>query len=166
MIKPKHFGRIPERYDLPDLLEIQTKPFDDFLQVGVPKTRRENKGLQEVFNEVFPIENSDGRFRLEFLSYETGKPKYNLQEAQRRGLTYAAPLSVKLRLRSPKEMKEQEVYLGDIPLMTPTGTFIINGDERVVVSQLHRSPGVFFEEEIHPNGKRMYTARIIPYRGA
>jgi len=166
MIKQKHFGRIPERFQIPDLLEIQTKPFADFLQMDVPKTRRENQGLQEVFNEIFPIENADGRYRLEFLSYHVGKPKYDLPEAQRRGLTYASPLSVKLRLRSPKEMKEQEVYLGDIPLMTSTGTFIVNGDERVVVSQLHRSPGVFFEEETHPNGKRMYTARVIPYRGA
>ena len=166
MIKQKHFGRIPERYELPDLLEIQTKPFTEFLQMDVPKTRRENVGLQEVFLEIFPIESVDGSHRLEFLYYNVGKPKYDLAEAQRRGLTYAAPLSVKLRLRTPKEMREQEVYLGDIPLMTPTGTFIINGDERVVVSQLHRSPGVFFEEEIHPNGKRMYTARIIPYRGA
>ena len=166
MLKQKHFGRIPERFELPDLLEIQTKPFEEFLQLDVPRTRRENKGLQEVFLEIFPIENADGNYRLEFLHYNIGKPKYDLPEAQRRGLTYAAPLSVKLRLRTPKEMREQEVYLGDIPLMTPTGTFIINGDERVVVSQLHRSPGVFFEEEIHPNGKRMYTARIIPYRGA
>ncbi len=166
MIKQKSFGRIPEHFDLPNLLEIQTEPFAEFLQVDVPKTRRESKGLHEVFNEIFPIESPDGSYRLEFLSYHTGKPKYDQAEAQRRGLTFSAPLSVKLRLRSPKEMKEQEVYLGDIPLMTPTGTYIINGDERVVVSQLHRSPGVFFEEEIHPNGKRMYTARIIPYRGA
>ncbi len=165
-MKTKHFGRIPEHLEIPDLLQIQTEPFADFLQMEVPKTRRENKGLQEVFNEVFPIENTDGKYKLEFLSYSIGKPKYDLPEAQRRGLTYASPLSVRMRLRTPKEMKEQEVYLGDIPLMTPTGTFIINGDERVVVSQLHRSPGVFFEEEMHPNGKRMYTARIIPYRGA
>ncbi len=165
-LKQRNFARIPERLEIPDLLEIQTQPFEEFLQLGVPKTRRENKGLQEVFNEVFPIESADGKSRLEFVSYEVGKPKYDLTETQRRGLTFAAPLSVKLRLRTPKEIREQEVYLGDIPLMTPTGTFIINGDERVVVSQLHRSPGVFFEEEIHPNGKRMYTARIIPYRGA
>ncbi|MBI3332518.1 MAG: DNA-directed RNA polymerase subunit beta [Candidatus Omnitrophica bacterium] len=166
MTKQRHFGRIPERFELPDLLEIQTKPFADFLQLDLPKTRRENQGLQEVFTEVFPMESPDGKCRLEFLSYSIGKPKYDLLEAQRRGLTYAASLSIRLRLRTSKEMKEQEVYLGDIPLMTPTGTFIVNGDERVVVSQLHRSPGVFFEEETHPNGKRMYTARIIPYRGA
>ncbi len=165
-MKQKHFGRIPEQFQLPALLGIQVKPYVDFLQLDLPRTRRENQGLQEVFNEVFPIESSDQKCRLEFLSYNVGKPKYDSLEAQRRGLTFAAPLSVKLRLRSPKEMKEQEVYLGDIPLMTSTGTFIVNGDERVVVSQLHRSPGVFFEEEIHPNGKRMYTARIIPYRGA
>ncbi|MBI3614952.1 MAG: DNA-directed RNA polymerase subunit beta [Candidatus Omnitrophica bacterium] len=166
MMKHRSFGRIPEHFELPDLLEIQTKPFAEFLQRDVPRTRRQNQGLQEVFGEVFPIENADGKYRLEFLSYDVGKPKYDLEETQRRGLTFAAPLSVKLRLRTPKEMKEQEVYLGDFPLMTPTGTFIINGDERVVVSQLHRSPGVFFEEEIHPNGKRMVTARLIPYRGA
>ncbi|MBI3322367.1 MAG: DNA-directed RNA polymerase subunit beta [Candidatus Omnitrophica bacterium] len=165
-MKTKNFGRIPERLEVPDLLELQTLPFAEFLQTDVPKTRRENKGLQEVFTEVFPIESTDGKSRLEYLSYSTGKPKYELNEAMRRGLTYAAPLTVRLRLRTPKEMKEQEVYLGDIPLMTPVGTFIVNGDERVVVSQLHRSPGVFFEEDMHPNGKRMYTARVIPYRGA
>ncbi|MBI3324779.1 MAG: DNA-directed RNA polymerase subunit beta, partial [Candidatus Omnitrophica bacterium] len=166
MRKERDFGRIPERLEIPNLLQIQNQPFYDFLQRDVPRTRRENKGLQEVFNEVFPIENADGKYRLEFLSYQIGKPKYDLDEAQRRGLTYASPLSVRLRLRGAKEMREQEVYLGDIPLMTPTGTFIVNGDERVVVSQLHRSPGVFFEEEMHPNGKRMFTARVIPYRGA
>ncbi len=166
MRKERNFGRIPERLEIPNLLQIQTQPFYDFLQMDVPRTRRESKGLQEVFSEVFPIENVDGKYRLEFLSYQIGKPKYDLDEAQRRGLTFASPLSVRLRLRGAKEMREQEVYLGDIPLMTPTGTFIVNGDERVVVSQLHRSPGVFFEEEMHPNGKRMFTARVIPYRGA
>ncbi len=165
-LKKRNFGRIPERYNLPDLLQIQVKPYVEFLQMGVARTRRENQGLQEAFSEVFPIESQDGRYRLEYLHYALGTPKYDLSESMRRGLTYAAPLSVKLRLRTPKEMKEQEVYLGDVPLMTPTGTFIINGDERVVVSQLHRSPGGFFEEDIHPNGKRMFTARIIPYRGA
>ncbi len=166
MLKQRHYGRIPENLDIPDLLQVQTKPFFDFLQMDVPKTRRENQGLQEVFGEVFPIESPDGKYKLEFLSYSTGKPKYDLVEAQRRGMTFAAPLTVRLRLRTPKEMREQDVYLGDVPLMTPTGTFLINGDERVIVSQLHRSPGVFFEEGTHPNGKRMYTARIIPYRGA
>ncbi|MBI1953113.1 MAG: DNA-directed RNA polymerase subunit beta [Candidatus Omnitrophica bacterium] len=165
-LKLKDFGRLPEPVPLPDLLSIQTKPFADFLQRDVPRTRRENTGLEEVFNEVFPIEGPEGKAKLEYLSYQIGKPKYDLSEAQRRGLTYAAPLKVRLRLRLAKEMKEQEVYLGDIPLMTPTGTYIVNGDERVVVSQLHRSPGVSFEEETHPNGKRMFTARIIPYRGA
>ncbi len=165
-VKTKNFGRIPERLDIPDLLQIQIQPLKEFLQTDVPKTKRENRGLQEVFTEVFPIESVDGKYKLEFLSYSTGKPKYDLEESQRRGLTFAAPLSIRLRLRTPKDMKEQEVYLGDIPLMTSTGTFIINGDERVVVSQLHRSPGVFFEEEMHPNGKRMFNARIIPYRGA
>ena len=166
MIERQNLGRIPETVDLPDLLEIQTKSFTDFLQLEVLRSKRENVGLQEVFNETFPIESHDGKYRLEFLHYTLGKPKYDLWESQRRGMTYAAPLKVKLRLRSAKEMKEQEVYLGDLPLMTPTGTFIINGDERVIVSQLHRSPGVSFEEEIHTNGKRLYSGRIIPYRGA
>ncbi|MBI4313827.1 MAG: DNA-directed RNA polymerase subunit beta, partial [Candidatus Omnitrophica bacterium] len=166
MSERRNLGRIPETAELPDLLEIQTKSFVDFLQVDVPKSKRENVGLQEVFSELFPLESQDGKYRLEFLHYTLGKPKYDLWESQRRGVTYAAPLKVKLRLRSTKEMKEQEVYLGDLPLMTPTGTFIVNGDERVVVSQLHRSPGVSFEEEQHPNGKRLYSARIIPYRGA
>jgi len=166
MSQRQNLGRLPETAELPDLLELQTQSFADFLQMDVPRTKRDNVGLQEVFNEVFPIESHHGTHRLEFLYYTLGKPKYDLWESQRRGLTYAAALKVKLRLRSAKEMREQEVYLGDLPLMTPTGTFIINGDERVIVSQLHRSPGVSFEEEIHPNGKRLFSARIIPYRGA
>ena len=158
MSERQNLGRLPEGVDLPDLLELQTQSFADFLQMDVPRTKRENVGLQEVFNEVFPIENTGGTHRLEFLHYTLGKPKYDLWESQRRGLTYAAALKVKLRLRSAKEMREQEVYLGDLPLMTPTGTFIINGDERVIVSQLHRSPGVSFEEEVHPNGKQIGRA--------
>ncbi len=166
MSERRNLGRIGEAAELPDLLELQTQSFADFLQVETPRTKRENVGLQEVFTEVFPIESHDGKYRVEYLHYTLGKPKYDLWESQRRGLTYAAPLKVKLRLRSAKEMKEQEVYLGDLPLMTPTGTFIVNGDERVIVSQLHRSPGVSFEAEVHPNGKRLYSARVIPYRGA
>ena len=166
MIKRKDFARLPTGFDLPNLVEIQTAPYEEFLQMNVPKTKREAKGLQKVFLDVFPIESYDGNNKLEFVSYSLGKPKYNILECQKRRMTYAAPLKVKLRLRGKKDVREQEVYMGDLPLMTETGTFIINGDERVVVSQLHRSPGVSFEETIHPNGKKLYSARIIPYRGA
>jgi len=166
MIQRKNFARIQECFDVPNLIEIQTASYEEFLQLGVPKTKREPKGLQEVFLEVFPIESYDGNNKFEFVSYSFRKPKYNIDECQKRGMTYAAPLKVKLRLRTKKDVREQEVYMGDLPLMTETGTFIVNGEERVVVSQLHRSPGVSFEETIHPNGKRLYSARIIPYRGA
>ncbi len=132
----------------------------------MPKTRRKSEGLQGVFEEIFPIESNDASYRLEFVSYSLGKPKYDRLECQKRAVSYAVPLKIKIRLKSKKDTKEQEVYLGDLPLMTDTGTFIINGDERVVVSQLHRSPGVSFEEEMHPSGKRIYSGRIIPSRGS
>ncbi len=166
MIQRKNFARIEECFDIPNLIEIQTESYDAFCQTDVPKTKREGRGLQEVFLEVFPIESYDGNNKLEFISYSFGKPKYNIDECQKRGMTYAAPLKVKLRLRTKKDAREQEVYMGDLPLMTETGTFIVNGEERVVVSQLHRSPGVSFQETIHPNGKKLYSSRIIPYRGA
>ncbi|MBI4436893.1 MAG: DNA-directed RNA polymerase subunit beta [Candidatus Omnitrophica bacterium] len=166
MIQRKNFARLQECFDIPNLVEVQTASYEEFLQLDVPKTKREPRGLQEVFLEVFPIESYDGNNKLEFVTYSFGKPKYNIDECQKRGMTYAAPLKVKLRLRTKKDVREQEVYMGDLPLMTEIGTFIINGEERVVVSQLHRSPGVSFEETIHPNGKRLYSARIIPYRGA
>lgn len=160
------FGRLPEVMDLPNLVEIQTKPFADFLQINKPKNKRENKGLQAIFKSVFPIESSDKTYRLEFVNYSLARPKYEIEECLRLGVSYAAPLKVTLRLKSKSEIKEQEVYLGDLPLMTEVGSFIINGDERVVVSQLHRSPGISFEETVHPSGKRLLSARIIPYRGA
>ncbi len=166
MTKRHLFGKIEEATEIPYLLEIQTKAFADFLQTGVPKSRRKRLGLEEVFQEVFPIESYDGQYRLEYASYTLGKPKYTLEECQRRSMTYAAALKVKIRLKGKKDIKEQEVYMGDMPLMTENGTFIINGDERVVVSQLHRSPGVSFEKNIHPNGKILHSARIIPHRGA
>ena len=166
MNERKNFARIQECFDVPNLVEVQTVSYEEFLQLEVPKTKRETRGLQKVFMEVFPIESYDGNNKLEFVSYSLGKPKYNIDECQKRGMTYAAPLKVKLRLRTKKDAREQEVYMGDLPLMTETGTYIINGDERVVVSQLHRSPGISFEETIHPNGKKLYSARIIPYRGA
>src|SRR3989338_5712282 len=166
MIKRKSYAKIEECYELPNLLDIQLDSYKEFLQTDVPKAKRKNTGLESAFREVFPIENTDGEYKLEYLSYHIGKPKYAIYECQKRGISYAAPLKIMMRLKSKKETKEQEVYLGDIPLMTDTGTFIVNGDERVVVSQLHRSPGISFEEEMHPTGKKIHSARIIPYRGA
>jgi len=165
MDKRYNFGKIPEICEMPHLVELQTKSFDDFLQLGVPKSKRKNIGLQEVFLEVFPIESYDGAYKLEYVSYSLGQPKYSLEECHKKGMTYSAPLKIKVRLKSQKETKEQEIYLGDLPLMTENGTFVINGDERVIVSQLHRSPGVSFEKTAHPNGKILYSARIIPHRG-
>ena len=165
MLKRTNLGRIPEICEMPHLVEIQTKSYEDFLQIDVPKSRRRNVGLEEVLREAFPIESYDGSYKLEYVSYSLGKPKYALEECQKKGATYAVPLKVKLRLKSPKDTKEQEIYMGDLPLMTENGTFIVNGDERVVVSQLHRSPGVSFEKAMHLNGKMLYSARIIPHRG-
>lgn len=166
MVKRKSYARIPEVMPLPDLIEIQTSSYENFLQLEVPKGRRKYMGLQAVFNDVFPIGSYDGETRLEFVDYSLGKPKYNLQECKRRAMTYASPLRARIRLVRKGEAKEEEVYMGDLPLMSPNGTFIVNGAERVIVSQLHRSPGVSFEQTIHSTGKRIYSARIIPYRGA
>jgi DNA-directed RNA polymerase subunit beta len=165
MKKRYNFGKIPEVCDMPHLVEIQTKSFADFIQAGVPKSKRKNSGLEEVLREVFPIESYDGHYKLDYVSYSLGKPKFSQEECFKKSITYAAPLKIKVRLKSSKETKEQEIFMGDMPLMTETGTFIINGDERVVVSQLHRSPGVSFEKNIHPNGKVLHSARIIPHRG-
>ena len=165
-IKRKNTGKMREVMDFPDLTEIQTKSFEEFLQLGVPKTKRQDSGLHAVFKEVFPIESYDGQHSLEYVAYNLSEPKFPLDECYRRSLTYAAPLKLRLRLKSPKETKEQDVYLGELPLITETGTFVINGAERVVVSQLHRSPGVSYEKSVHPNGKILYSARIIPNRGA
>src|SRR3989338_1821248 len=165
MQKRTHFGKIPEVCEMPYLLEIQTRSFEDFLQLGVPKSRRKKIGLQEVLEEVFPIESYDGNYKLEYISYSFGKPKYTLEECYKKGMTYSVPLKIKVRLKSAKEAKEQEIFIGDMPLMTENGTFVINGDERVIVSQLHRSPGVSFEKELHPNGKELFSARVIPHRG-
>jgi len=166
MIKRKNFAKIKEVYDLPDLLDVQLDTYREFLQMDIPAGEKKNQGLQEVFGEIFPIENADRSVKLEFISYSLGKPKYTMSESKNRSLTYAAPLKVKFRLTTPRETKEQDAYFGEIPLMTETGTFIINGDERVVVSQLQRSPGVSFEEELHPTGKKIFYGRVIPYRGA
>lgn len=151
---------------MPNLLQIQIDAYNLFLQMDISVKCRSNYGLQEVFMEIFPVETADRQLRIEFINYVLGKPKYNLLECKKRSLTYAVPLKVKFRLITPKETKEQDAYLGELPLMTGTGSFIINGDERVVVSQLQRSPGVSFEQESHPTGKNIYYGRIIPYRGA
>jgi DNA-directed RNA polymerase subunit beta len=166
MLKRKNFAKIREVYDLPNLLDVQLEAYRDFLQMDVKPSDRERIGLQEVFEEIFPIESPNRNIKLEFISYSLGKPKYTLLESKTRSLSYAAPLKAKFRLITPHETKEQDAYFGEIPLMTDTGTFIINGDERVVVSQLQRSPGVSFEEEEHPTGKKIFYGRIIPYRGA
>jgi len=166
MIKLKNFAKFKEVYDLPNLLDIQLESYREFLQIDVPAQEKKHLGLQEVFLDTFPIENPNRTVRLEFISYSLGKPKYDISESKRRSLTYASPLKVKFRLITPKEIKEQDAYFGEIPLMTETGTFIINGDERVVVSQLQRSPGVSFEEESHPTGKKIFYGRVVPYRGA
>ncbi len=166
MLKRKSFSKLKEVYKMPDLLDIQRLSYEEFLQVDMTSDERKNLGLQETFTEMFPIESFDRQVRLDFLSYSLGKPKYDVPECIRRSMSYASPLKVRFRLVSPNETKEQEAYFGEIPLMTETGTFIINGDERVVVSQLQRSPGISFEEELHHTGKKMFYARIIPYRGA
>ncbi len=165
-LKVRNFGKIKDNFVLPNLLDIQLKSYEDFLQWDASPEERRDQGLEEVFREVFPLESYDGQIKLEYISYYFGKEKYSSAECQRRSMTFCSPLKVKLRLITPIDIKEQEVYFGDFPLMTDTGTFIINGDERVVVSQIQRPPGVSFEEEVHPTGKSIYHGRIIPSRGA
>ncbi len=174
----RSFGKIKKIIDIPNLIEIQKRSYDEFLQAGVPADQRTDTGLQAVFKSVFPIKDFNETASLEFVAYELGEPKYNVEECHQRGMTYAAPIKVKIQLviwdvesgrRSIKNVKEQEVYFGEIPLMTSNGTFMVNGTERVIVSQLHRSPGVFFEHDkgrTHSTGKLLYSARVIPYRGS
>ncbi len=161
--------------EIPYMLDVQVRSYENFLQKDIPQSERRNRGLQEVFRSVFPIEDLYGKFTLEYISYSVGKPRFSIQECRVRNMTYSGSLKVKLKLiewegegeaRTLKEARESDVYLGEIPLVTRYGTFLINGAERVVVSQLHRSPGVFFDESVHPNGKRLFSARIIPYRGS
>jgi len=169
------FSKLKKIAELPDLLNIQLESFNEFIQSNVDPDKRENKGLQAVFTSIFPIIDSRENFILEFVSYYLEKPKYNLKECQERGGTYSAALKARLRLsmKDPDsdtdeivDTIEQVVYLGNIPIMTYRGTFIINGAERIIVSQLHRSPGVFFDETKHPNGTKIFSARIIPLRGS
>lgn len=152
--------------DLPNLIEVQLKSYNDFLQVDKLPNERENIGLQEVFNEIFPIKTYNDKTILEFLSYSLGSPKYTADECVRRGITLNVILKARFRLTDETGIKEEEVYMGTIPIMTDKGTFIINGAERVVVSQLHRSPGISFEVEKHPKGMNLYIFKIIPYRGS
>ena len=166
MIDRKNYAKIKEVFDVPNLIEIQRASYRDFLQADVPKNKRKNIGLEELFRETLPLQSQDKAYSLEYVSYTIGKPKYAASECFKTSMSYAGALRIRLRLKTPKDTKEQEVYFCDLPLMTDTGTFIINGDERVVVSQLHRSPGISFEESEHPSGKRLFSARIIPYRGA
>jgi DNA-directed RNA polymerase subunit beta len=174
------FGKIHEVAEMPNLIEVQKQSYDQFLMVEEPEGGRLDEGLQGVFRSVFPIRDFGERAQLEFVRYAFEPPKYDVEECQQRGMTYAAPLKVTLRLivfdvneetgaRSVKDIKEQDVYMGDMPLMTSNGTFVINGTERVIVSQMHRSPGVFFDHDrgkTHSSGKLLFAARIIPYRGS
>jgi DNA-directed RNA polymerase subunit beta len=161
-----YFGKIKEVSEPPNLIEVQLNSYVEFLQKDMPATKRKNVGLQAVLKEVFPIQSYDEKVTLDFVSYDIGEPKLNALESQRESLTYSAPLHVTFRLKEEKGAKEEKVYMGEIPLMTPQGTFVINGAERVVVSQLHRSPGICFESSIHLNGKVLYSFRIIPDRGS
>jgi DNA-directed RNA polymerase subunit beta len=162
-----NFGKIKEIIAPPNLIELQTNSYKEFLQADVPPSKRKkDTGLQAVFSEVFPIESYDGKCVLDFHSYEIGEPKITWLECLREGLTYGAPLYVTFLLKEEKGTKEEKVFMGELPLMTPQGTFVINGAERVIVSQLHRSPGLAFEATQHPNGKILHSFRIIPDRGS
>jgi DNA-directed RNA polymerase subunit beta len=160
-----NFGRLREVLQPPNLIEIQINSYLDFLQKGVPEKQRKPQGLEAVFREVFPIQSYDERLVLEYVSYTLGEPKNSEIECIREGITYSVPLYVKLRLREEDFIKDEDIYMGEIPMVTERGSFIINGAERVVVSQLHRSPGIAFEVTPHPNGKLLHSFRIIPDRG-
>lgn len=176
----KSFSRISEATPMPNLIELQKSSFDMFLQMNTPQEERQRFGLNEVFKGMFPVKDSSGKIQLEFFRYDFDEPKYDEDECRQRGMTYAAPLKVTFRLvvwdidpdtesRSIRDIKEQDVYMGDMPLMTDRGTFLINGIERVIVSQMHRSPGVFFDHDkgkTHSSGKYLYAARVVPYRGS
>src|ERR1700682_334340 len=176
----KFFGHLREVAEIPILIEVQKASYDQFLLVDEPRGGRPDEGLQAVFKSVFPISDFSNAALLEFVKYEFEPPKYDVDECRQRGMTFAAPLKVTLRLivfdvdpdtaaRSVKDIKEQDVYMGDMPFMTMDGTFIVNGTERVIVSQMHRSPGVFFDHDkgkSHSSGKLLFAARIIPYRGS
>src|SRR5438094_4231826 len=161
-----NFGKIKEITTPPNMIELQTHSYYEFMQADVAQSKRKNLGLQAAFTEVFPIGSYDGKCVLDFHSYEIGEPKLDWLECLREGLTYGAPLYVTFLLKEEKGTKEEKVFMGELPLMTPQGTFVINGAERVIVSQLHRSPGLAFEATQHPNGKMLHSFRIIPDRGS
>ena len=176
----KNFGKIPEIVDIPDLIAVQRESFDRLLQRDVSPEKRKDIGLQAVFKSVFPIKDFTGSASLEFVSYRFSEIKHSVQECIHRGMTYEIPLRITVRLvvydidketgiTNIRDIKEQEIYFGTLPMMTENGTFIINGTERAVVSQLHRSSGVFFDHDkgkSHSSGKIIYTCRIIPVRGS
>src|SRR6266545_641383 len=172
------FAKLEQGMPMPHLLDIQTRAFHSLLQPDGKGVDRTDVGLDRVFKDVFPIQDVNGNYSLEFVKYGLGEPKYSVEECIERDMTYSVPLKATLQLvvmeevgettktKRPKNIIEKEVYLGELPILTPLGTFVINGAERVIVSQLHRSPGVVFEESIHPNGQRLFSARIIPFRGS
>src|SRR5580765_5187654 len=176
----KYFGHMVEVAEMPNLIEVQKTSYDQFLQLEKPEGGRLDEGLEAVFRSVFPIKDFSENSLLEYVDYHFEEPKYDVEECQQRSMTYAAPLKVTLRLivfdtdqetgaKSVKDIKEQDVYMGDIPFMTENGTFVVNGTERVIVSQMHRSPGVFFDHDkgkTHSSGKLLFAARVIPYRGS
>jgi DNA-directed RNA polymerase subunit beta len=166
MPERQYFGKLKDIIQPPNLVEVQLDSYKAFLQEGVAQSKRRAVGLQAVFKEVFPIESYDGKSSLDFVEYTIGEPKQDWLDALREGVTYSAPLHVVFRLKEEKSTKEETVYMGEIPLMTSSGSFVINGAERVIVSQLHRSPGICFEESIHPNGKVLHSFRVIPDRGS
>ncbi|HEY5492165.1 MAG TPA: DNA-directed RNA polymerase subunit beta, partial [Gemmatimonadaceae bacterium] len=175
MIKQISFAKLDRRMEMPHLLDIQVRAFESLLQLDAAANQREDVGLERVFKDLFPITDVHENFSLEFERYTLGEPKYSVEECIERDMTFSAPLKATLSLRvfedagNGKRLKNEirkEVYLGELPLLTPLGTFVINGAERVVVSQLHRSPGVVFEESTHPNGQRLISSRIIPFRGS
>src|SRR5574338_494239 len=177
-IKQISFGKLDQGMEMPHLLDIQTRAFEALLQTDAAAHEREDIGLERVFKDLFPITDVHENFSLEFVRYSLGAPKYSVEECIERDMTYSVPLKATLQLvimeevgettktKRPKNIIEKEVYLGELPILTPLGTFVINGAERVIVSQLHRSPGVVFEESVHPNGQRLISTRIIPFRGS
>ena len=163
----KVFGKLQGMAETPpDLIEIQTKSYQEFLQPDIPHSKRENKGLQAIFKEIFPVQSYDGRYSLEFVSYDLDAPQKSYLQALMDGETYSRPLRANFRLRDGEDVREEEVFLGDMPVMTPDGAFVVNGAERVIVSQLHRSPGISTERQVHANGQPLLSVRIIPDRGS
>src|SRR2546429_5830073 len=172
------FAKLATGMPMPHLLDIETRAFQALVEPDGKDGARSDVGLERVFKDLFPIQDVNGNYSLEFVKYALGEPKYTVEECIERDMTYSVPLKATLQLvvmeevgettktKRPKNIIEKEVYLGELPILTPLGTFVINGAERVIASQLHRSPGVVFEESIHPNGQRLFSARIIPFRGS